>query len=287
MTPDAPAATELARSADGRRLAYCVWGAAEGAPIFYLHGLPGSRYLRHVGDAYELARLRVVTYDRPGYGRSDRSAGRTVFDTAADVAAIADRLGLDRFAVAGVSAGGVHALAVAAALPDRVTRCVTVKALAPQAPGLDFYEGMDPADAATIRRLVELGHDAIRADAEETRSWVESGCPGIDPPPPVGDMLRDAFREAYRQGLDGHVDDWTAHLSDHGYDVGAVTTPTWMLAARDDEQVPPAHARWLAARLRNGRLTWLDGGHLDSHEEAEVEAFAWAAHGTEGTLRSS
>jgi pimeloyl-ACP methyl ester carboxylesterase len=136
---DAP--TGFAVVPDGRRLAFCEWGDPRGAPVVYLHGFPGSRYLRHVGTAYADAHLRVITYDRPGYGLSDAAPGRIVADTAADVATLADHLGLDRFAVVGVSAGGVHAFAVAATLPDRVTRCVGMKAIAPfEAEGLDFYE---------------------------------------------------------------------------------------------------------------------------------------------------
>jgi pimeloyl-ACP methyl ester carboxylesterase len=123
--------TAFVRTSDGRRFAFCEWGDPDGAALFYLHGVPGSRYLRHVGSAYADARLRVLTYDRPGNGLSDPAPGRSVADSAADVAAIADHLGLDRFPVAGVSMGGVHALAVAAVLPERVTRCVGLKALAP------------------------------------------------------------------------------------------------------------------------------------------------------------
>ena len=62
----------------GRRLAVSEWGDPEGAVVFYLHGAPGSRLLRHDGDGYAAAGLRVVTYDRPGYGGSDPAPGRAV-----------------------------------------------------------------------------------------------------------------------------------------------------------------------------------------------------------------
>jgi pimeloyl-ACP methyl ester carboxylesterase len=214
---------------------------------------------------------------------SDPAPGRTVVDTAADVAAIADRLGVDRFGVVGVSAGGVHAFAVAAALPDRVTGCVGVKALAPyDAAGLDFFAGMDPDDAAAFRRVADGDPDALTADAEEARAWVRQGCPGLDAPEPVGAMLRQTFDEAFRRGISGHVDDLAAHLRDHGFALEAVTTPTRLLAASEDRSVPPGHARWLADRLPGVELTWMDGGHLDPQEEAEIRAMAWAADGLAG-----
>jgi pimeloyl-ACP methyl ester carboxylesterase len=275
--------TRLVAGPGGRRLGVCEWGDPAGAAVVYLHGLPGSRYLRHVGDAYADARLRVITYDRPGYGLSDPAPGRAVVDTAADVAAIADQLGVGRFAVVGVSAGGVHAFAVAAALADRVTRCVGVKALAPyDAPGLDFFSGMDADNAAAFRAVAGGDPGALTADAEEARAWVQQGCPGLTAPEPVGTMLREAFGEAFRHGLAGHVDDLVAHLKDHGYDLGSLATPTRVLAAREDRSVPPGHARWLAGRLPEAELVWLDGGHLDPQDEAEIQAFAWAGHGPAG-----
>jgi pimeloyl-ACP methyl ester carboxylesterase len=198
---------------------------------------------------------------------------------AADVVAIADHLNIERFAVAGVSAGGVHAFAVAALHPQRITRCVGVKAMAPyRATGLDFFAGMDPADADGLRQLVGGDRDALTANAEGTRAWVESGCPGITAPEPVAAMLRLAFNEAFRRGVDGYVDDWLAQFAAHGFELESVTAPTLLLAAKDDQQVPPGHGRWLADQLPNAELIWVEGGHLDTREDDELRAFHWAGH---------
>ncbi|GAB3901332.1 hypothetical protein GCM10027612_64540 [Microbispora bryophytorum subsp. camponoti] len=116
-----------------RRLAVAQRGKIHGGrPVFLLHGTPGSRIgpLPREGLLYRLG-VRLITYDRPGYGGSDRHEGRSVGDVAADVAAIADHLGLDRFAVVGRSGGGPHALACAALIPHRVTRAAVLVGLAP------------------------------------------------------------------------------------------------------------------------------------------------------------
>ena len=106
---------------DGRALGVCEWGVADGAPVFSLHGTPGSRLARHHDPAvYERAGVRVITYDRPGYGVSERRLGRRVADVVEDVATIADALELDRFAVMGGSGGGPHALACGARLGEQV-----------------------------------------------------------------------------------------------------------------------------------------------------------------------
>lgn len=76
--------------------------------------------------------MRLISFDRPGYGGSERLPGRRVADVAADVAAIADAMGLDTFAVVGRSGGGPHSLACAALLPDRVTRVAVLVGLAPR-----------------------------------------------------------------------------------------------------------------------------------------------------------
>src|SRR5436309_14672066 len=117
-----------------------------GAPVFDLHGTPGCRLSGRHPDPSRVsaAGLRVVSYDRPGYGRSTRQSGRRVVDCVGDVAAIADDLGIERFVVRGGSGGGPHALAVAARLPDRVTRVACVVGVAPyDAEDCDWFAGMD------------------------------------------------------------------------------------------------------------------------------------------------
>src|SRR5205085_7739371 len=87
---------------DGRLLTAAAYGPHEGHPVLLLHGTPGSR-LFSVPDPALLERVgvRLVTYDRPGYGGSTRRPGRTVADAAADATVVADALALQRFAVLG------------------------------------------------------------------------------------------------------------------------------------------------------------------------------------------
>ena len=174
--------TETVTTVDRRTLAFCRWGDPDGAPVFYLHGTPGSRFLRHSEDEYRRNRLGVYTYDRPGYGLSTRLRGRKMADTAADVRAIADAVGLGEFGVAGVSGGAAPALACGALLPDRVTRCATVVGAAPfTAEGLDVFDGMDE-EARTEWALPLRGEEAIERDWLETVDWIEQGLPGVDAP---------------------------------------------------------------------------------------------------------
>ena len=131
--------------ADKRSLTVAQWGDPDGTPILSLHGTPGSRLLRPPDeDAIRRAKINLITYDRPGYGASDRVPGRRVVDCVADIEAIVDALGVSRFAVTGRSGGGPHALAVAARLPDRVAvaECVVgAGSIRRRRPGLDSRHG--------------------------------------------------------------------------------------------------------------------------------------------------
>ena len=132
--------------------------------VFWLHGSPNiGSPPEPLFAAAEANGLRWVSYDRPGYGGSGRHDGRTVASAAADVAAIADALGIGRFAVLGHSGGGPHALACAALLPERAIAAVSVSGPAPfDADGLDWFAGWSPGIAAENRAAAD-GRAALKA----------------------------------------------------------------------------------------------------------------------------
>jgi pimeloyl-ACP methyl ester carboxylesterase len=115
--------TQFLTTADGRTLCFAEWARADGVSVFALHVSPGSRLDVAAETEAVVTELggRLITYDRPGYGRSDpRDPATRVVDHVEDVREIADRLGIDGFSITGSSGGAPHALAVAARLPDRV-----------------------------------------------------------------------------------------------------------------------------------------------------------------------
>ena len=126
-----PRADATIMLADGRALAYCEWGDPTGSPVLLVHGGPGSRLLCPDEDATVAAGVRLLTVDRPGYGGSAPRPDPTLLDWADDVQALADRLGLERFAVVGFSAGGGYALACTARMPSASARLVRPAARVP------------------------------------------------------------------------------------------------------------------------------------------------------------
>src|SRR5262249_9985735 len=124
---------------EARQIHIYECGDPYGELVVYHHGTPAfGRPEDGWAEDAAVRGIRLIGYDRPGYGGSARHGGRSVVDVATDVAAIADALGVARFRTWGASGGGPHALACAAILPDRVIAAASVGSPAPfRAAGLD------------------------------------------------------------------------------------------------------------------------------------------------------
>ena len=279
-------------AADGRTLAIAECGDPDAFPVFLLHGTPGSRFAGQ-GDAsvYADTGARVITYDRPGYGGSDRFRGRRVVDSVADVAAIADSLGIERFGVTGGSWGGPHSLAVAARLPERVTRAACVVGVAPfDMPGFDWFAGMDAVNIEEIRWALE-GEDVLARELERmTTAWLKRLA---DDPSKAGEvefseadravmanperqeMVRRMLNEAFRQGVWGYVDDALCLIQPWGFDVAEIRVPTRIDYGLTDVLVPHQHGEWLAHNVPNAEVVIDEqGGHF-SAPDVVTERFGW------------
>jgi pimeloyl-ACP methyl ester carboxylesterase len=263
------------QTSDGRDLQFSQWGPPDGRPVFVLHGTPGSRYLRHVQGEYERQSVRAITYDRPGYGGSSRLPGRNVAQSAADLATIADHLGLQQFAVVGISGGGPSALAAAAAMPERITRCATIVGAGPHdAEDLDVYAGMSDEELEEWA-CVRQGEAWLDGTFyQESLDWVESLARDENLREPVRSMLVDAFREALLTPY-GMADDYASMLAPWGFDMSAVTCATKVMIAQEDTSVPPSHGDWLVAHLPNAAPVLVDGGHFGPRDEPEEQLLSW------------
>lgn len=259
---------------EGRGVGVCQWGAREGRPAFMLHGTPGSRLLHHPVSVYVEAGVRVITYDRPGYGLSQRLRGRRVADAARDIEAVAQALRIDAFGVVGISGGGPPALAAAAQLPTSVVRCASVVGMAPPDTGSAWLEGCDERE--TYARLLQEGLPAAEAQAREEREWVEAGMPGLDVSGYWTVVLTSSFREAFRTGVGGTADDFASLTAPWEVELSAVRCPVVVMAAREDPW-SLQHGRQLAARLPHAVLTVVDGGHFGPRDEAERQLLQWVA----------
>ena len=278
-----PVSFYYARSVDDRRLAVQLSGDYRREPVFYLHGTPGSRVgPRPTNRELTDRNVWLISFDRPGYGRSDRLESRTVADVATDVEAIADGLGLERFAVLGRSGGGPHALACAALLPERVTRAAALVSLAPwQAQGLDWFAGMADSNVdaytvaasdheALITRLVQAAA-RILADPASHIAVLTPEMPEADrrivADKDVRTLLVQNFFEGLRISAEGWIDDVLAFCSPWGFDVSDIRVPVYLWHGARDVFSPVAHSQWLADRIP-GAITELppDRAHFGALE---------------------
>ena len=242
-------------------------GNPTGHPVFLLHGTPGSRVgpFPRVRVLYELG-VRLITFDRPGYGWSDRLVSRLVADVVPDVEAIADKLELDTFAVLGRSGGGPHALACAALLPERVTRAGVLVSLAPwAAEGLDWFAGMADSNVreytaaatepeALTAHLVQAAAK-IRADPASHVSTLSPEMPEADrrivADVGIRALLAQNFAEALRDSAAGWIDDALAFCAPWGFNLADIKVPVLLWHGQNDVFSPVAHARWLAGQIPN------------------------------------
>jgi pimeloyl-ACP methyl ester carboxylesterase len=280
-------------AADGRKLAVEETGEPTGRPVFLMHGTPGCRLGPRPRPMvlYQLG-VRLIAFDRPGYGRSDRAFGRSVADVAKDVTAIADALGLSRFAVLGRSGGGPHALACAALLAERVTRAAVLVGLAPAgAEGLDWFAGMTPGNVEAfsaarfgVRSVGDrLAQAAARISADPGSLFADlrEGLTDADRRT-VADvgirrMLISNFAEGLRSSAAGWIDDVIALVTPWGFDPAGIARPTVVWHGVEDRFSPVGHAAWLAARIPGARLVLHQGGSHFSAIDAIPGLLSWLA----------
>jgi pimeloyl-ACP methyl ester carboxylesterase len=286
------ATTHTVKTADGRNLGVHEGGDASGAPVVVHHGTPASGLLYSRAEA--LAReqgIRLIGYDRPGYGDSTRAPGRTIADCAADVGAIADALGLDRYTSWGISGGGPHVLACAALCDERLTAVASLAAVAPwEAEGLDWLAGMGESNVEEFDAVL-AGETALRPVLDRDRAEMLAAAPSdlVNVwSTLLGEEDRSVLSEEFagyilassahglRDGVDGWLDDNLAFVQPWGFAPESINRPVLLLHGTDDRFVPVSHGRWLAARIPGVEpLIAAADGHLTLLERRLHEVNEW------------
>lgn len=279
------------RTPDGRTLAVEESGDLAGRPVLVHMGTPNSRllYSQNVRDAAARG-LRLISYDRPGYGGSSAQPGRTVADCADDVRTICAELGIDRLATWGISGGGPHVLACAALLPDLVTAAASLASPAPYgAEGLDYFTGMGQdniddtrlylTDEAAARVKMDKDREEILATApEDMAKAIESLLTPTDAAALRGDLaayLSSSGHDGLAPGSQGWWDD-NCIIRPWGFDLSGITVPVLLLHGRQDMFVPFSHGEWLAAHIPGVDARLLDDdGHLTLMQNRVPEVHAW------------
>lgn len=265
------------RMPDGRLTGYAEYGDPGGWPLFYFHGMPGSRLEgQWLDSAAKAAGARVIALDRPGYGLSDDQANRRIADYPADVSHCADSLGIERFAVAGVSGGGPYAVACAAKLPQRVRAAAIISGVGPMdVPGLTEGFGKQNKLLFSLARkspwlvrpiLGSMSLMARRAPGLLKRQLMAAL------PPPDREVLSDPAtfkilqadaREAFRHGSSGAAKEAWLYTRPWAIDLGSIAVPVVVWQGEQDLNVPPAMGRYLASAIPGAQGVFVaEAGHF-------------------------
>ena len=263
----------------GRRIGLAEFGAREGPVLFSFHAGMSSRLDAAWADAAGRCHgVRVIGLDRPGIGRSDPRPDWCLSDWPGDVSAVADALGVDRFAVVGWSSGGVYALACAAAIPQRLRGVGVIACLAPVGVrelgrfdrGFTFLARRAPVVLRAVGALVAGGlraavvHPSVVGRASRVvgeadgRVVADLGVQALVP-----------FHEAFRPGSKGVIYDEVLVIEPWGFDLEDLTSVVHLWQGDADRFASPAEARSLAEHLPHGVLHEYPGeGHFLAYTHA-------------------
>jgi pimeloyl-ACP methyl ester carboxylesterase len=278
---------------DGRTLHVFDEGDPEGHVVVQHHGTPGGG-LSYPPDL-ELARergLRILAYDRAGYGGSTPKPGRSVVDVVPDIEDVLDELGVERYASFGASGGCPHSFACGA----RAARCVAAGAIASPTPypveGLDWLEGQGEQNREEWAAALE-GPDVLEgylereaaelraATPEQIKDVMATVLPPVDAAVLTGDRAEHAkagLERALAPGVAGWRDDDLAFMRPWGFELAEIRVPTLLWQGVQDRMVPVAHGRWLAERIPGveAHISEEDG-HLSIAVGRLGEIFDWLA----------
>jgi pimeloyl-ACP methyl ester carboxylesterase len=266
----------ILRLRDGRMLGYAEYGDPAGKPAFMFHGFPGSRLEAVLGhEAAIRGGVRVICPDRPGMGLSTFQPGRTMLHWPADVLELADALGIDRFAVGGVSGGGPYAAVCALRIADRLTGAAIISGVGPfETPGAT--QGM----SRTNRALFQLGRRApwlarlpMLLTARAARSPDLAGelmSRSIAPPdrvilrrPEVREAVKQDLAEAFRGGSRGPAWELVLFSRPWGFRLQDIAMEVHLWQGGADTNVPEVMGRYQAGAIPNCKAAFYpDEGHL-------------------------
>lgn len=266
---------------DRRKLGYAEYGVPDGKPVFYFHGNPSSRLEGwRLDEPAKQIKAHIIAIDRPGFGLSDFKAGRRLLDWPDDVIELADNLGINRFAVLGLSGGGPYAMACAYKIPDRLTAVALVSSPCPfdvpaATKDLSKYQRLSIFLVRRALWIVRLRLRMVARDAYKDPvgfiSRVNGKAADVDKEIMDKIIMRSpeglkravaSLQQAFRGGVHGVAWDYSVLMNSWGLRPEDISVPTQLWYGEVDRQVPLSMGRYLATAIPHCRANFLPGeGH--------------------------
>lgn len=265
---------------DGRRLAYYEYGDPSGTPIIFAHGTGSHVHVMLLHHAAKRKKFRIIVPDRPGVGQSDFQPGRKILDGAADIAALADHLGIGKFGVMGISGGGPTVLACAYSLADRLLFAVDLAGAVPLYRDPEALKKLGTMDRFYAKigaklplwlfqvpfSLIGFQMRTMKSPQAFVKMMGSSMCkPDMDLflMPDMAYILMRDFQELFLKGAKGPSYDAQVIYLDWGFDLSKIKTRVEIRHGTEDRWVPLMFSEWLSKTVPGARLTAISGqGHF-------------------------
>jgi pimeloyl-ACP methyl ester carboxylesterase len=268
-------ADQIIRLQSGRQLSYAEYGDLTGKPVVFFQGTPSSRLMHPDETITRELGARLIVIDRPGFGLSDFKPKRTLLDWPDDVREVMDQLGVEHFAVIGISGGGPYVAACAHKIPHRILAATLVSSTGPAdapnvTPGMarerriGYWVALNMP--ALLRPLIWLTNNPRRNVekffARYTAGMCEADRAILQRPAMREQMIR-SYAEAARQGVRGFA--WEARLAVQpwGFRLQAIPIQVRLWHGDCDTSTPIAMARYLESVIPRCDATYMPGeGHF-------------------------
>jgi pimeloyl-ACP methyl ester carboxylesterase len=236
----------------GRHVGVLTRGPADGTPVLYVHGWPGSRLEQYFipDDVVERHNVRLISVDRPGYGKSDALHG-TRAERMADALGVCDHLGIERLPAVGLSCGAHNVVALAASAPDRITHLVLSSGQMPyddrSAIGGMVAEDLDGLDDLVAGRTeaLEVSEESYRqdllrdggaslfdADTMSAAEWTWLQTPW------VSEVASTDMREGVRSSYEGLIEDALVCVTPFEFSMELIRCPVYAVHGSADDWEP-------------------------------------------------
>lgn len=269
--------TNMLVLANATTVALSEYGDRDGVPVFFCHGWPSSRTMAELADdaARDLG-VRIISPDRPGIRDSPFQANRRLIDWPPFLNEIADRLGIERYRILGISGGAPYAYASGWMTPERVEKIAVVSG-APPLEGLEDLDGLLPIHRKMLtlrgknRRLLKLLFHLARPFVALRMplrlrplllKFLQPCDANVLRESRKFDICFDSARHAWHSSALGVMTDAEIYATAWGFPLEEVRVPVALWHGTKDRTFAPSLAENVAARLPNCEFHLIEGaGH--------------------------
>ena len=269
---------------DKRKLCFMEYGSPDGYPIIYCHGSQSSRLEMHYDLSFALEKhLKIICIDRPGHGESDYNPKGTILSFAKDVMQLVEQLGIEKFSLAGMSAGAPFALSLAYLFPARIKSVAIISGFAPYnneskkhlSKEVRIMLNLAKTFPSLLKFLLCIQSRQLKNNTKKALSGFLKIMSNPDQKvlenPAVMHVIEGMFIEAFKNGYKGVAHEISKLLvNDWGFDLEEIAVPISFWQGGLDNNVPYKWAERMHKAVANSSLKiYPKEGHLIIFDHAE------------------